>query len=228
MIRAIAFDFDGVIVESADIKTNAFREMFSDRPEHVDEIVEHHKANEGISRYHKFRHIHERILEEPYGEEIERELDERFSGLVKDAIITAPFVRGTLGMLDELVRAIPLYIVSGTPDSELGEIVSARGLGGYFKALLGSSVGKAERLREVLSAEGISAEELLFVGDALSDLEAARATGVRFVARRTPDDVCRFDGLNVAAVVGDMEGLAALMRDWQVIPGRAGDGGARA
>ncbi|GAF78578.1 unnamed protein product, partial [marine sediment metagenome] len=33
MIKAIIFDFDGVIVESSDIKTEAFRELFQDYPQ---------------------------------------------------------------------------------------------------------------------------------------------------------------------------------------------------
>jgi beta-phosphoglucomutase-like phosphatase (HAD superfamily) len=50
MLRAIVFDFDGVILESADIKTNAFRALFASYPEHVDQIVDFHLRNAGVSR----------------------------------------------------------------------------------------------------------------------------------------------------------------------------------
>ena len=61
MIKAIIFDFDGVLVESAEIKTEAFRQLFSSFPDKVHEIVEYHKRNMGISRYVKFRYFYENI-----------------------------------------------------------------------------------------------------------------------------------------------------------------------
>lgn len=213
MIRVVAFDFDGVIAESADIKTDAFRALYAERSEHVEAVVAHHRANEGISRYHKFRHIHEQILGEPYDPVLEAELDARFTGLVFEAIVNAPFVHGVVELLELLSERVPLYVVSGTPDAELDRIVEARGLSSFFAGILGSSKGKTERLREVIAAEGVAPTEVLFVGDALSDLSAACETGVTFVARVTRGDEKRFDGAQVAARVNDMRGLAALVRD---------------
>ncbi len=45
MIKAILFDFDGVILESMDIKTKAFSKLFTKYPEYVDQIVKLHKDN---------------------------------------------------------------------------------------------------------------------------------------------------------------------------------------
>ena len=68
MIKAIAFDFDGVLVESSNIKTDAFRRLFSDYPDKVDELVEYHKKNMGISRYVKFQYFYEVLLKQSYTE----------------------------------------------------------------------------------------------------------------------------------------------------------------
>ena len=52
MIEAIIFDFDGVILESADIKTNAFRTLFEkESPELINKIISYHFKNMGISRF---------------------------------------------------------------------------------------------------------------------------------------------------------------------------------
>ena len=61
-IDAIFFDFDGVILESVDIKGWAFGKLFESYPEHVDEIVAFHFANGGMSRFDKFRYIYKNIL----------------------------------------------------------------------------------------------------------------------------------------------------------------------
>ena len=58
MIKAIIFDFDGVLIESAAIKTEAFREVFSKWQDKVDEIVTYHNKNMGISRFVKFKYFY--------------------------------------------------------------------------------------------------------------------------------------------------------------------------
>ncbi len=62
MIKAIIFDFDGVICESVEAKKIAFQKVFADYPEHLDAITEHHMANGGISRFVKFEYIYKNIL----------------------------------------------------------------------------------------------------------------------------------------------------------------------
>ena len=47
-LRAVIFDFDGVILESADIKTQAFIELFADNPDHREAILRQHHDNVGI------------------------------------------------------------------------------------------------------------------------------------------------------------------------------------
>ena len=70
MIKAIIFDFDGVIIESADIKTEAFRALFENYPEHVEAIAGFHIENGGMSRFDKFRHIYKNIINEELNEEL--------------------------------------------------------------------------------------------------------------------------------------------------------------
>jgi len=57
MVKAIIFDFDGVILESVGVKKEAFRRLFQYYPEKVDEIVNYHMQQGGLSRYRKFQHI---------------------------------------------------------------------------------------------------------------------------------------------------------------------------
>lgn len=211
-VRAIALDFDGVVLESAGIKTEAFRCLFPERsPEEVAAVVAHHLANEGVSRYRKFRHFREEIFGEPYTPEDERDLDERFSALVREGLLTCPFVPGARELLESLSGRVPLYVVSGTPDAELAEIAGLRGVAGAFTALLGSSRAKPERLREVLEREGIEAGELLFVGDAMTDWRAADEVGAIFVGRVRPGEPSPFPQSGVAALVDDMTGVAGLL-----------------
>ena len=99
MLSGIIFDFDGVVLESADIKTRAFAALFGAFPGHIEQILAYHLENAGLSRYVKFRHIYQHFLHEPLPETLMESLDRRFSELVADEIRRCPFVPGVLEFL---------------------------------------------------------------------------------------------------------------------------------
>ncbi len=186
MIKAIIFDFDGVVVESAEIKTAAFCQLFSTHPDKVREIIEYHKKNMGISRYVKFRYFYENILGKELSRDEKMELNEKFSQIVLDKILKAPFVAGVLDFLEKYHTKYPLFIASGTPDDELQYIAEERDISHYFKEIHGTPRKKPEIITDILLRYSLRVPEIVFVGDAESDLKAARETGVRFIARISP------------------------------------------
>lgn len=183
MIKAIILDFDGVILESMDTKTNAFRELFKDFPEHLDAIIDYHLRHGGMSRYTKFSHIYDNILKQQIDENTLNELGAKFSQLVLYKILRCHFVSGVQVFLEEYSKRIRLFIASGTPEEELRFIVKERGLSRYFKGVYGTPALKSEILEHILAEEGIKKEEVIFVGDEFSDYEDAKKAGIPFVAR---------------------------------------------
>lgn len=184
MISTIIFDFDGVVLESADIKTLAFRKLFQDAyPDKVEEIVDYHKRNMGISRYVKFKYIYENIILENLTKEREDELGRQFSEVVYQEVISAPAVPGILEFLQNYHLIYDLFIASGTPEDELKEIVIQRQLGEYFKGIFGAPRTKEDIIFDIIHTNTLSSRDIVFVGDANSDKQAADATGVNFVAR---------------------------------------------
>jgi len=185
MIKAIIFDFDGVLVESVDIKTNAFRNLFSFSPR-VDEIVQYHIDNAGIPRFEKFRHIYKNILGEELTDERFYEISDQFSSLVIDAVVKAPCVPGASGFLKKIWKTIPIFVISATPESELMEIIRRRNMGRYFRGILGSPAKKADNIGALIRKEHLDPKRTIYVGDAVNDLNAALEAGVRFVGRIRP------------------------------------------
>ena len=63
MIKGIIFDFDGVIVESIQVKTDAFANMYNKYGKSViNKVVNHHESNGGMSRYEKIKYYHNNFL----------------------------------------------------------------------------------------------------------------------------------------------------------------------
>lgn len=183
MFKVIILDFDGVILESMAIKTNAFKELFKNYPEHIDAIVEYHIKNGGVSRYKKFSYIYNNILKQPINEDKLKELGEMFSHLVLQQMLKCPFVHGVQEFLEEYSKKASIFIASGTPQEELHFIVKKRGLLDYFKGVYGTPALKSEIIGHILDEEAVRKEEAIFVGDALSDYEDAKKICVPFVAR---------------------------------------------
>lgn len=182
-LRAVIFDFDGVIVESLEVKTDAFRALFADEPDHVERVVQLHLDNLGVSRYEKFGIIYRDFLRRPLDDAETRRLDERFSELVYERILECELVPGARELLDALASEVPLFVASATPEPELARIVAARGLSAYFRRLRGSPTPKPQIVSELLRDYKLVPGETLFVGDAISDLQAAAANGLAFVGR---------------------------------------------
>jgi phosphoglycolate phosphatase-like HAD superfamily hydrolase len=193
-LRAIVFDFDGTIVESVQTKTDAFRRLFARYPAELDRIVSLHLAHGGLSRYEKFKMIYRDILgRQPEAGEFE-DLGRQFEVLVAENVVACPFVSGAARFIDTFSTRLPLILVSGTPHEELMRILERRRIRSYFAEAHGSPPGKEVILADMLQRRGWQAGDVLFVGDAMSDYEAARGAGVRFVGRVAAGDTSRFPG----------------------------------
>jgi len=184
VIKAIIFDFDGVLLESADIKTRAFAKLFEkDHSDKLTSIIAYHMENMGISRYIKFRYIFEKILKMPLTVEEENRLGEEFSAIVINEVLAAPFVPGALEFLQKYYKEYLFFVASGTPEEELDCIIEKRELNGYFVEVHGTPRKKADIIADILDRHNLIPLEVLFVGDAESDLIAAQTTRVHFIAR---------------------------------------------
>src|SRR5207245_1866358 len=128
LLKAIALDFDGVILESVDLKTRAFRALFKDYPQHLDRIAQFHLDNTGLSRYEKFDVIYREFLGLSLSGEEKDRLGREFGRLVEREILECPFVPGARRFLDLVAFSYPVFVVSGAPENELRGIVEARGL----------------------------------------------------------------------------------------------------
>ena len=181
-IEAFFFDFDGVLVDSTRTKKEAFETLFEDfSDEIINAVVHYHTLHGGISRVEKIRHAHENIIKIPLTEKVVMEWAKRYSDLVVQEVIRVPWIKGAKAFLDAYASKLPVFVISGTPEIELKYIVDQRKIGHYFKEILGSPVKKPEHIRRLLAKYGLAPEQCVFIGDALTDYNAALETGLHFI-----------------------------------------------
>lgn len=192
-IKIIILDFDGVLVESVDIKHNAFRQVFSEYPEYIDDIMKYHFKNNSVVRYVKFRHIVENILGKPYTKEREKDIIDRFTSYTRTSIIQCPYVPGAPEFLDHFKKKVPMYLASATPLEELFAILEGRKLTAYFKKVYGAPRKKSDIFAEIIAAEGAGNNNIIFVGDSETDYAAAKEAKIGFVGRNNKDDLSKLN-----------------------------------
>ena len=206
MIRNIIFDFDGVLCESVHIKTEAFYEMYlSYGKEIASKVKEYHIANGGMSRFDKFRYYEKEFLGKVLTEEKMEILSLKFSTLVKQKVIAAPFVSGALEFLEKHSNNYNCFIVSATPINEMKEIATKKKIHTYFQEIFGSPQNKNEWGKYILETYNMQANETLFIGDALSDYNAATKNKMHFLLRITDDNKNLFS--DDVAMIKDLSSL---------------------
>jgi phosphoglycolate phosphatase-like HAD superfamily hydrolase len=178
-------DFDGVVVESNDIKTQAFDRVFSRFPAYKERLMQFHFANISLARGEKFNYLLELMAEEN-NEKLKREVSIEFSEYTTDLILSAPLVKGIENFFNQFSGKVPLYLASVTPEEDLNLILKYRNLNCWFDGVYGCPPWiKSNAIRDVLLQKGINADQCLLIGDSEGDRAAALEVGVRFIARNS-------------------------------------------
>lgn len=176
------FDFDGVLLDSLGLKTEAFKTLFTVYGDNiVSQVLAHHRQHGGISRIDKIQYAHEHFVGAPLSDQELKEWNRRFSDLVVDRVINASWVGGAKEFLERNYEDSLIFVISGTPEDELKQVISKRNISRYFKEILGSPTRKPDHIRYLLAKYRLDPASCVFVGDALTDYYAARETGLHFI-----------------------------------------------
>jgi phosphoglycolate phosphatase-like HAD superfamily hydrolase len=182
--KLIFWDFDGVIKESVDVKTQAFFKLFEPFGKVVAEKVrEHHEANGGMSRFDKLPIYLGWAGLEPNQSTVS-EYCEQFSRRVLQGVIEAPWVAGAECYLRNNSNQQTFILVSATPQDELEHILNVLDLTKCFADVYGAPIPKQDAISKTLLTSGLDARDCLMIGDAQADLDAAVANQVPFLLRR--------------------------------------------
>jgi phosphoglycolate phosphatase-like HAD superfamily hydrolase len=196
----IIFDFDGVLVDSVNIKTDAFYNLYSEYGEEIaNKVVEYHLNNGGMSRYDKFKYYHHTYLNRSITALEMELLDNRFSNYVVDSVVKAPEIPGAESFLEQVYLNNNCTICSATPQKEIREIVNLRGWDKYFISIYGSPELKRDNVIKALNETHSKNYETIYFGDAHADYLAAKEYGIDFIGVgklwQMPDNTYDIEGV---------------------------------
>lgn len=183
-LEAIIFDCDGVILESADLKSQAFFKIGQPFGEEVQKrFYEYHLRHTGVSRYEKFAWLYQNELGRAITSDESDQLGRLFAQYCAEAVRQAPFVPGFEAVLSYSYDRWPLFVASGTPQEELSQTLASRGLSAKFKAILGTPPAKSLLLAQIITNNRLDPQKTLMVGDGETDLKAAQDNHTLFYGR---------------------------------------------
>jgi phosphoglycolate phosphatase len=181
-IKVMVFDFDGTLVESNQLKYEAYLQLFPADERHQTIIRSVLAESVETSRYENIAEILKQLGED--ADELTEKVNilaQCYSNVVTAGAKTCAECPGAEQLLQQLSVKYSLYLSSTTPETDLRDIVSFRKWDRYFKEIFGYPHKKAETLREIGQREHICASEVLVVGDGDSDRVAAAAVGCHFL-----------------------------------------------
>ena len=222
---AVVFDCDGVLLDSNEMKSACFVDVVQSAGFAAADVARFsafQRANFGTSRY--------RLFEELLSWDLAMRPTLDHAGLVtayadrlRGRYVTVPATPGMREVVAALATRTALYIVSGSDQAELREVLAERGDAAPFRLVLGSPASKPDNLALVLAdlaaRDGVTnPASVVFVGDAEADFKAAQSLGVGFVYMdRYSTAQARMRGLaelHNLPLIADLHGLSAALEAW--------------
>lgn len=178
MIRAVIFDFDGVIVDSNRLKQDAFLEVCPKESEaFVKKVL---GTMRGSTRFEVFREVGVGLGVVAVEDFVQRKASE-FNQLVQEGMQKGALIPEAPAILERASKRYPLYINSATPELPLHETMAALKIEKFFKEILGAPATKEENLKKILAHGGLKGKEVAFVGDGEADCRAALGHNCFFI-----------------------------------------------
>tara|TARA_B100000795_G_scaffold266513_1_gene249809 strand:+ start:5861 stop:6505 length:645 start_codon:yes stop_codon:yes gene_type:complete len=179
--KILIFDFDGVILDSVNIKTLAFQEIFKEHSKIiVKKITHHHEVNGGMSRSNKIKYYYKYFIKKRLTKKNEEKIIKKFKLIIFKKILKCKYIVGSYLFIKKN-KNYDCYISSGTPQNELREICKIRGISKYFKKIYGSPQKKEDHIKQIFKKHKQNKRDFIFLGDSITDKDAAKKCNIPFI-----------------------------------------------
>lgn len=182
-VNVIIFDFDGVIIDSMNIRDFGFRKIFENYSiDKVEELIKYHRINAGLSRFHKIKYFYNNMLNKEIEEQSVLDYANKFSIIMREELIKKEYlIAEWIDFIKENSEKYVMHIASGSEQNELRYICEKLDIEKYFKSIHGSPTHKNELVKIIIEKNQYERSKTVMIGDSINDYEAAKVNGIRFV-----------------------------------------------
>jgi phosphoglycolate phosphatase-like HAD superfamily hydrolase len=182
-MKVAIFDFDGVIVDTLNIKLESFKSVYlsDDWLGEYIEII--HLKNGGAPRDLKLKSLE--VLRTGYipTKKHLAEKVSKFASAFQSKLGLCKLTDGIVRVLERFATDnVHCCICSAAPLLEITEILKKLEIFHYFELIKGSENTKLNNLSSIIATFDYDLNEFLYFGDALVDYESAQKVGIPFVA----------------------------------------------
>lgn len=179
---SIIFDCDGVILQSNQLKSDAFGEVLLQYdPNLVASFVEWHKLTGGVSRFEKFAIFFRDRLGVENWQDRTNAACAAFGKIVYKGLCECAYIPRFIPFLETLrTHNIPLVVNTGGAESEIRNVFKMRGLSDDFKIILGSPTSKHANMVK-LHDSNLILPGTIYLGDSKLDFDLAQEFELHFI-----------------------------------------------
>lgn len=215
-VRVLVYDFDEVVVKGSDgVKQRAWPVVFAAFADAYREPLQEAQIRFGHGRGGDRFTIMDAVFRAVGVADRDVPSHIAAGAEVYDAFVQKGIVE--IGVEDDarealalLARTYPQYINTATPEAPFGQTFEALGLSAYFEGFYGRPNDKITNLARIAEREGVEPTQILFVGDAEKDREAAERFGCQFVGFATAENDWR-EATQAFPVIGDIAEIPELL-----------------
>ncbi len=191
----VIFDFDGVILNSHNIKTDAFYKIFKTFGKDIAiKTSKYHLDNIGISRFKKFDFIIKNILKD---KKISRNfLNQKFNLYCNKKIEKLNVSKSLVNFFEKNSNNYELYVSTATPQKTIIDILKKKKISKYFKKIYGSPDNKIQHINKIKKNNFTR----VFIGDTLEDYISSVKTHTKFIFKEHNENKNQLKNIKVYRV----------------------------
>lgn len=176
----IIFDFDGVILNSHNVKTQAFYKIFKKYGKKIaTKSKSYHVKNAGISRYVKFKYILKYFVKKKISNNEINNLSLEFKKICLEKIKKLKISKKLLKFLITNYKVHSFFISTGTPQKEIENILKLKKINKYFEKVYGSPATKVQHIKKIKKKNS----KTLYIGDSYEDYISSKKTNIKFLLK---------------------------------------------
>ncbi len=178
----IFWDFDGVILNSDEVRTEGFKYIFdSYSKKYIHKLINYHTTNGGLSRYEKIEYFSQKILDKKLKNEEKKQYAQLYGNYCRERLCDKNLlIKSSISFIKENHKNFNFHLVSASDEKELIYVSSNLDIKKYFKSISGSPVNKIENIKKLLKSNNYNESRCCLIGDSINDKFAATENKISF------------------------------------------------